>query len=88
MNNGLTLTLNEGGAKGFPHRKTDESKGEDEEKFFVEKVIKVRLNKKGKEEFLVKWVGYPLSQATWEPSDHLSGDEVCKYLFILIHTIA
>ena len=31
----------------------------------MEKVIKMRVSKKGKEEFLVKWVGYPLSQATW-----------------------
>jgi hypothetical protein len=52
---------------GFPDRRrsdlvsgrTDDIKGEDEEKFFVEKVIKMHGNKKGKEEFLVKWVGYP-----------------------------
>ena len=37
---------------------------EEQEKFFVEKVM--RASKKGKEEFLVKWAGYPLSQATWE----------------------
>jgi hypothetical protein len=42
---------------GFPDRKindigsdrTDNSKGEDEEKFFVEKVIKMRVNKRGNE---------------------------------------
>ncbi len=75
---------------GFPNRKindigsdrTDNSKGEDEEKFFLEKVIKMHINKKGKEEFLVKWVGYPLSQATWEPFEHLSGEEACEYLVI------
>ena len=27
----------------------------------------MRVNKKGKEEFLVKWVGHPLNEATWEP---------------------
>ena len=74
--------------KGFPDRKrndlvscrTDDIKGYDEENFFVEKVIKMRVNKKGKEEFLVKWVGYLLSQATWEPFENLSGKEACKYL--------
>ncbi len=57
--------------KGFPDKKrndlvsgrTNDINGEDEEKFFVEKVIKMHVNKMGKEEFLVKWVGYPLSQA-------------------------
>jgi len=76
--------------KGFPNRKrndlvsdrTDDMEGEDEEKFFVEKVIKMRVNKKGKEEFLVKWVGYPLSQATWEPFENLSGEEAREYLVI------
>ena len=75
---------------GFPNTKindigsdrTDNSKGEDEEKFFVEKVIKMHVNKQGKEEFLVKWVGYPLSQATWEPFENLSGEEACEYLVI------
>jgi hypothetical protein len=81
--------------KGCPDRKrndlvsdrTDGIKGEDEEKFFVEKVIEMRVNKKGKEEFLVKWVGYALSQATWEPFENLSGEEACEYLVIFIHTI-
>ena len=34
------------------------------------------------EEFLVKWVGYPLSQATSEPFENLSGEEACEYLVI------
>ena len=46
-------------------------------------VIKMRVNKKGKEEFLVKWVGYPLNEATWEPFENLSGEEACEYLVIL-----
>ena len=74
--------------KGFPDEKrkdqvsgrTDDMNGEDEENFFVEKVIKMRVNGKGEEEFLVKWVGYPLSQATWEPFENLSGEEACEYL--------
>ena len=80
--------------KGFPDKKrkdqlsggTDDMNGDDEENFFVEKVIKMRVNGKGEEEFLVKWVGYPLSQATWEPFENLSGEEACEYLGF-IHTI-
>jgi hypothetical protein len=80
--------------KGFPDKKTNDQvsgrtndiNGEDEEKFFVEKVIKMRVNRKGEEEFLVKWLGYPLSQATWEPFENLSGAEACEYHFF-IHTI-
>jgi len=76
------------GEKGFPHTKRTDlipdrtvDHKEEEEKFFVEKVLKMHLNKKGEEDFLVKWLGYPLSKATWEPLDHLSGVEACKYHF-------
>jgi hypothetical protein len=69
---------NDGGSDG-----TDDIKREDEEKFYVEKVIKMRVNKKGKEEFLVKWVDYPMNEATWEPFENLSGEEACEYPFIL-----
>ena len=61
---------------------TDDIKGEDEEKFFVEKVIKLCVNKRGKEEFLVKCVGHPLSEATWEAFENLSGEGACEYLVI------
>ena len=43
----------------------------------------MHVNKKGKEEFLAKWVGYPLSEATWEPFENLSGEEACDHLVIL-----
>ena len=62
--------------------RTDDIIGEGEEKCIVEKVIKMCVNKKGKEEFFVKWVGYPLSQANWEPFENLSGEEACEYLVI------
>ena len=45
------------------------------------------VNKKGGERVFMKWVGYPLSQATWEPFEHLSGEEACEYLGFFIHTI-
>ena len=77
--------------KEFPDRqrndigsnRTDDIKGEEEDKFFVEKVIKMNVTKTGKEEFLAKWVGYPLNEAKWEPFENLSGEEACEYLVIL-----
>jgi hypothetical protein len=47
----------------------------------VEKVIKMHV-KEGMEEFLVKWIDYPWSEATWEPYENLSGQEACEYLDI------
>ena len=64
---------------------TADTKGEEDGEFYVEKVIKMRVNKVGMEEFLVKWVGYPLSEATWEPFENLSGEEACEYQVIFIH---
>jgi hypothetical protein len=63
--------------------RTDDVKVEDDDNFFVERVIEMRVNKKGKEEFLVKWVGYPLNEATWERFENLSGEEACESLNIL-----
>ncbi len=60
-------------------------KEEDNGEFYVEKVIKMRVNKKGREEFLVKWVGYPLSEAYWEPFKKISGEEACEYQVTFIH---
>ena len=51
----------------------------------MEKVIAMHVNKEGTEEFLVKWVGYPLSEATWETFENCAGDKACEYQVILIH---
>ncbi len=51
------------------------------------KVIKMSVNKEGREEFLVKWVGYPLSEAAWEPFENLSGEEAREYQVIFIHKV-
>ena len=48
----------------------------------------MHVNKEGREEFLVKWVGYPLSEATWEPFENLSGEEAREYQVIFIHKFA
>ncbi len=67
----------------LPEQTADTKGGEDGE-FYVEKVIKMRVNKVGMEEFLVKWAGYPLSEATWEPFENLSGEEACEYSVISV----
>ena len=71
---------------GMVSEQTADIKGEDDGEFFVEKVIKMHVNKKGREEFRMKWVGYPLSETTWESFENLSGKEACKYQVILILT--
>ena len=38
--------------------------------FQVERIVKHR-QKKGKNEYLIKWLGFPKSQNTWEPEEHL-----------------
>lgn len=42
-----------------------------EEEFVVEKIIDVRINDKGKKEYLLKWIGYSDSENTWEPEENL-----------------
>ncbi len=46
----------------------------------VEKIIDKR-KRFGKDEYKVKWLGYKMSECTWEPLDHLLNvmDEVEKY---------
>ena len=60
-------------SNGLATEATDNINQEEQENFFdVETVIKMWVNKKGKE-------GYPLSQATWEPFENLSGEDACEY---------
>ncbi|XP_037032160.1 heterochromatin protein 1-like [Bradysia coprophila] len=40
------------------------------EQYEVEKVLKKRT-RKGKTEYLIKWLGYPSSSNSWEPSENL-----------------
>jgi hypothetical protein len=48
-------------------RKADEL----EQSYIVEKIIGRRENKNGNYQYQVRWQGYPDSQATWEPIEHL-----------------
>eukprot|EP00276_Gloeochaete_wittrockiana_P012114 CAMPEP_0184373094 /NCGR_PEP_ID=MMETSP1089-20130417/164297_1 /TAXON_ID=38269 ORGANISM="Gloeochaete wittrockiana, Strain SAG46.84" /NCGR_SAMPLE_ID=MMETSP1089 /ASSEMBLY_ACC=CAM_ASM_000445 /LENGTH=934 /DNA_ID=CAMNT_0026715993 /DNA_START=108 /DNA_END=2912 /DNA_ORIENTATION=+ len=40
--------------------------------FEVEQILKMRLNKEGEVEYLVKWKGFSAKQATWEPEANCS----------------
>ena len=66
--------------------KPDDIKRGSDGEYYVKKVIKMHV-KEGREEFLVKWIDYPLSKATWEPFENLSGKEACEYLDIFTFTI-
>ncbi len=60
----------------------DIKRGSDGE-YYVEKVIKMRV-KEGREEFLVKWIDYPLSEATWEPFENLLARKHVSILIFLL----
>ena len=57
--------------------KPDDIKRGSDGEYYVKKVIKMCV-KEGREEFLVKWIDYPLSEATWDPFENLSGQEACE----------
>ena len=50
---------------------TADTKGGEDGEFYVEKVIKMCVNKVGMED-------------TWEPFENLSGEEACEYSFISV----
>ena len=41
------------------------------EEYEVEDIVGSRLHR-NKTEYLVKWVGYPMSECTWEPESNLT----------------
>jgi hypothetical protein len=54
---------------------------QDEDVFLADTLLDRRTVKQGKRtvvEYLVKWEGYPLYEATWEPASHLLGTDLKK----------
>lgn len=49
----------------------------EEPEFEVEKIVDHRQTRNGKNEYLVKWKGYPLEEDGWEPEANL---QECKAL--------
>lgn len=52
-------------------RREDKEDRGDNEEFTVEKIIDKRLDKDGKTEYLLKWIGYDDKDNTWEPIANL-----------------
>jgi len=54
---------------------TDVTQGSDEELYYVERIVKHRVDKKGNVQYNVRWQGWGPSGDTWEPRKNLEG---CK----------
>ena len=54
----------------FYKEELSKTKLDDETVYQIEKVLKTR-NRNGKKEYFVKWVGYPISMATWITEDNM-----------------
>jgi len=69
------------GMKITPAKKSKvdpESKDGRGKKYEVEKILEVKIKETGEREFLLKWKGYPVNQATWEPEKGLACDNLLK----------
>jgi len=66
---------NRGRASATPKEKPGDHHTElqDDSKFKIERLLGKRT-RRGVQEFYVKWLGYPLSGATWEPENNLRTD--------------
>ena len=49
--------------------------------YTVEKILDSKVNSKGNKEFKVKWKGFPISECTWEPYNHVKHlkDEIAEF---------
>mmetsp|Transcript_56302 Transcript_56302/g.134207 ORF Transcript_56302/g.134207 Transcript_56302/m.134207 type:complete len:623 (+) Transcript_56302:46-1914(+) len=50
------------------------------EEYEVEEILRYRRLEDGEEFFLVKWLGFPQEEATWEPANHMN--ENCRELIV------
>lgn len=49
-----------------------ENQEEDEREYVVEKILDKKIDSKGFAKYLVKWEGFPPSENSWEPLEHLA----------------
>ena len=65
--------ISDNSKKTLRSHKKKESESEaarDDDFFVIEEITEVKIEKE-KKSYLVKWVGYPPSQSTWEPEEHI-----------------
>ena len=83
---GITEEERQAFMNGMETDKPDDIKRGSDGEYYVEKVIKMHL-KEGREEFLVKWIDYPLSEATWEPLKiFMARKHVSILIFLLLQS--
>ena len=51
-------------------KESEHEAARDDDFFVIEEITQVRMEK-DKKMYLVKWVGYPPNQSTWEPEEHI-----------------
>jgi hypothetical protein len=64
------------------YKRTEKEEEAMPDEWEVEKILRHRLGKNGKWEFLTKWVGYEEGEETWEPMGnfiHRFSGEFVKY---------
>ena len=54
------------------HTAADDNEVNGEEKYELEKILETKKGKNGLLKYYVKWKGYPDSENTWEPANHLT----------------
>jgi len=50
-----------------------------DEEYIAETILKARYSPQGTPQFLIKWVGYPMEESTWEPVANIPPELVDRY---------
>jgi hypothetical protein len=66
--------------------KVVDEEGTDSNTYFVERIVKKKVEN-GIAKFLIKWQGYSLREATWEPLCNLVGSDACTSFYGSIELI-
>lgn len=64
----------------FEHLTDDTSESHNGDIYQVEKLLKQRM-KNGEHQFLIKWLGFPHSQNSWEPASNILNKSVIKQFY-------